>query len=243
MLPQAVEVETVYTERDHALREYDRYARAKYDLTLRWLRPFLTKDTLLYNVGAGGGYFNHLAAERSRAVVGCEPDPVAFARATGNPMPSNCELLQLDLQTFSQNRAPADAVVMHDVLEHIADDKAAAEDLRSLVREGGRVVVSVPALGMLFGQHDIDLGHYRRYSMRSLRQVLEPHFKIKRLRYFGMASIPIVLCYSVLRKAAYPKVAASENLISRIYGAVCSLEARIPEPLGTSLIAELEPRS
>jgi len=242
-LPPVVEVQQAYTERDHALREYDRYARAKYDLTLRWLRPLLTDDTLLYNIGAGSGYFNHLASERVKAVVGCEPDLAAFARATESSMPANCQLLQADLRAFSQNRAPADIVVMHDVLEHIENDQQAVQDLRSLVRQGGRVILSVPALAMLFGRHDIELGHYRRYSKRSLRKILEPSFKIRRLRYFGMASIPIVLYYSVLRKSAYPEIAASDNLISDAYGVICSIETRIPEPIGTSVIAELEPRS
>jgi len=56
-----------------------------------------------------------------------------------------------------------------------------------------------------------------------------------------MASIPIVLYFSVLSRRSYPMAAAADNFVSRAYGFVCSLETRIPEPIGTSLIAELEP--
>ena len=58
-----------------------------------------------------------------------------------------------------------------------------------------------------------------------------------------MASLPLVLYFSVIKRTSYPKAASSENLISGLYGAVCALESYLPEPIGTSLIAELEPRT
>lgn len=66
-----------------------------------------------------------------------------------------------------------DVILLLDVLEHIEDEAAV---LTSLVAEnlaaGGRVLVSVPAHPWLYGQHDRNLGHYRRYSSRSLRALL-----------------------------------------------------------------------
>ena len=66
-----------------------------------------------------------------------------------------------------------DAIVMLDVLEHIADDRAFLRDfvLRRL-RPGGRLLISVPAHQVLLTQHDVALGHHRRYSQSELRDVL-----------------------------------------------------------------------
>jgi SAM-dependent methyltransferase len=235
-------VNAAYTLSDHAIRENDRYARAKYHLTLRWLRPYLRPGSILYNIGVGSGYFNHLAVEAGVTVVGCEPDAEAFEAARATMPGERCSIAHADLATFARDREPADLIVMHDVLEHIADDVTAARDLRSLLKPGGRAIVSVPALQSLFGQHDVELGHYRRYSKRTLRAVLAPSFDIRRMQYFGLASIPIVLYFSVYKRSGYPRAAIGETPLSRAYGAVCDFESYLSEPLGTSIITELVPR-
>ena len=66
-----------------------------------------------------------------------------------------------------------DAIVLLDVLEHVADDHGF---LRSFVeqrlRPGGLLLASVPAHQALYTQHDVALGHYRRYSASELRALV-----------------------------------------------------------------------
>lgn len=233
---------TSYSSRDHTLRKHDRYARAKYSTTMRWILPYVKPGAVLYNIGAGHGDFNNLAARAGLRVIGCEPDVEAFRVAAASLPQSNCELLPLGLEDFARARPPADFIVMHDVLEHIRDDAGAASTLSRLLKPGGRAIVSVPALTALFGLHDEELGHVRRYSKRSLRRRLEPFFTIERIRYFGMLSIPIVAYYSVWKRRPYPPVGASEAPLSRAYGFVCDVESYLNEPLGTAILAELTPR-
>ena len=67
----------------------------------------------------------------------------------------------------------ADLLLLMDVLEHVADDRALLVDLvASVVRPGGHVLVSVPAWDQLYTRHDAILGHYRRYSPAYLRGLL-----------------------------------------------------------------------
>lgn len=66
-----------------------------------------------------------------------------------------------------------DAIVMLDVLEHIADDRGFLRDfVMQRLRPGGRLLISVPAHQALYTQHDVALGHHRRYSPGELRDVL-----------------------------------------------------------------------
>ncbi len=66
-----------------------------------------------------------------------------------------------------------DAIVMLDVLEHIADDRGFLRDfVMRRLRPGGRLLISVPAHQALYTQHDVALGHHRRYSQGALRDVL-----------------------------------------------------------------------
>jgi SAM-dependent methyltransferase len=228
-----------YTSEDHSFRESDPYARAKYELTLRWLAPYMQAGDLLYNVGVGSGYFNHLAAARGLHVVGCEPDPLAY-EAARRTAPAGVELVNQRLDEFADARSPAKFVVMHDVLEHIEDDSAAVQALRRIVATGGRAIVSVPALQSLYGLHDEQLGHYRRYEAAALRRVLEGAFTIRRLQWYGLASIPIAFYFSRWKRQAYP-IGTTRSTAGAVYGRICALESRIPMPIGTSLIAELTP--
>ena len=229
-----------YTFDDHRSRSTDRYARAKYEVTRRWLLPHVRAGMTLLNVGCGSGYFNGIARELGLRVVACEPDPSAYelalARADG------CEIHNCDLAGFAQCGASGDFIVFHDVLEHIEDDRSAAQTLCGLMRPGGRAIVSVPALQSLFGRHDEELGHYRRYSRRSLTRALEPSFEIVRMRYYGALSIPVVLLFSKLMRTPYPKSASGQSVLARAYGALCDVEVGVTFPTGTSIIAEIVPR-
>ena len=100
----------------------------------------------------------------------------------------------------------------------------------------------VPALPSLFGYHDEQLGHYRRYTRRTLRGALEPTFGIDRMRYYGTALMPVTLWYSRLRRQPYPTAdVAGGGFVGKALDVVCRVEERVPGPLGTSLLCMARP--
>lgn len=235
-----VDLDESYTIADHEFRDDDVYAIGKYRLTARWLRT-LRGQGVLYNIGCGAGHFNTLASELGFGVRAFEPDPNAFALARAST-PKGCDVQQLGLDAIP-GTAVADVVVMHDVLEHLEDDRDAVRHLAMLLKPAGTLVLSVPALPALFGYHDEQLGHYRRYTRRTLRAALEPTFKIKHLRFYGTTLMPITLWYSRLRRRPYPTAGASNTgVVARVLSLICRVEQRIPGPLGTSLICLARPR-
>lgn len=83
-----------------------------------------------------------------------------------------------------------DTVVALNVVEHIEDDVAAVRSMGELVVPGGRVVVLVPALPGLYGELDRQLGHYRRYTRRSLGSVFtRAGLRMERLFWFNRVGI------------------------------------------------------
>ena len=65
-------------------------------------------------------------------------------------------------------------VLMLDVIEHVEDDLGfVVTTLGERLADGGWVMVSVPAYQSLFTSHDTWLKHYRRYSPRQCRDMLE----------------------------------------------------------------------
>lgn len=62
-----------------------------------------------------------------------------------------------------------DTVVCLNVVEHLADDLGAMQNIRSVLVEGGRAIILVPCGPKLFGTLDDALGHQRRYTPEKLR--------------------------------------------------------------------------
>ena len=76
------------------------------------------------------------------------------------------------LDAVPANRKAA-LVLLMDVIEHVPDDVAFLDDIcrRPLTGDGTWFLMTVPSFQSLFSSHDRFLGHYRRYTVRSFRQV------------------------------------------------------------------------
>ena len=80
-----------------------------------------------------------------------------------------------------------DTALLINVLEHLRDDRASVRKARSELRMDGRLVIFVPAFELLMSGLDRRLGHYRRYTTGSLRQLLEgAGFTVTALRYYNL---------------------------------------------------------
>jgi 2-polyprenyl-3-methyl-5-hydroxy-6-metoxy-1,4-benzoquinol methylase len=226
-----------YTWFDHVARDVDPYAAAKYRLTLDWLRRYGFSSDVIYNIGCGSGVFTSHAADAGFKVKAFEPDPSAYHLAL-RALPAGCTVEMLGLQEIdSANEAKV--IVMHDVLEHLPDSSRAVAQLHRLLRPEGLLVVSVPALPFLFGYHDEQLGHYRRYTKRTLRDALGRHFQIVRIRYFGFTFIPVTVWFSKVRRKRYGS--GSRGLLVRAFDVACRVEQKVPSPIGTSLLCLARP--
>jgi SAM-dependent methyltransferase len=201
----------------------------------------------ILNAGCGSGDLSFLLAARGHSVVGIDPghDYIELARRRAPEAGGRCTFSVASIEDF-ESAEPFDCVIATDVLEHIDDDRAAFRKLTALVRPSGLLVITVPAGQWLFGYHDEQLGHYRRYSRRSLLAVTETACRVEDVRYFGVFLIPVCLWYSRLRRRPYPVAEAVDTsarpLRARVLHGILAAERRLRPPLGTSLILTGRPR-
>lgn len=79
-----------------------------------------------------------------------------------------------------------DTALCVNVLEHVADDRAALQNLLVTIKPGGHLLLFVPAFQFLYTSLDALAGHLRRYRLKSLAEVLpESGVRVKRLEYFN----------------------------------------------------------
>jgi SAM-dependent methyltransferase len=180
-------------------------------------------------------------------VVGIDPghEYIELARRRGPEGGGRCTFGVASIEGF-ESAETFDCVIATDVLEHIADDRAALRKLISLIRPSGLLVITVPAGQWLFGYHDEQLGHYRRYSRPSLRALVETACAVEDVRYFGAFLIPVCLWYSRVRRRPYPVAESGDTsarpLLAPLLHAVLAAERYLRPPLGTSLILKGRPR-
>ncbi|HEY8473160.1 MAG TPA: class I SAM-dependent methyltransferase [Natronosporangium sp.] len=205
----------------------------------RWLvrlvSPYLGTDPI--EIGSGiGDYAAELAPGR-RSYTATEPDPDRFrllaGRFDGDPV---VRVRQLALP--ADETGDHTAVVMLNVLEHIADDVAALRCAGELVRPGGAVVVFVPAFNGAMSRFDRLIGHHRRYTRRTLRAALtEAGLTIDRLHYVN--SVGLISWFLLMRCG---RMIPRDGLPLRCYDAtviraVSWLERFVRPPFGQSVFA------
>ena len=166
------------------------------DLIQRYVQP----GGVLLDLGAAGGE------------LGAELRP-QFDRTIGFEYNVDCiqslrehfdQALIADLEKVKRLPSGADAIVLADVIEHLRDAPSLLQLVRSSLKKGGHIFVSVPnianitvRLGLLFGIFEyrdrgiLDHTHLRFYTLRTIRQELEnAGFRILAIRG---SSIPLRL--------------------------------------------------
>jgi SAM-dependent methyltransferase len=139
-----------------------------------------------------------------------------------------------------------DLVVLLDVLEHVEDDGAALRALRSRLKPGGRLLVTVPALPALWSYHDERHQHFRRYRKTELADRLrDAGYELTTLSYFNTLLLPLVAGARVVRRLSAGGRQDDlgtpspwlNGLLKGVFGAERHLVGNIPLPVGVSLLA------
>jgi SAM-dependent methyltransferase len=200
----------------------------------------------ILEVGCGTGS-NLALLKRFGAVEAVEPDDGARALASarggievkGGLLPDGVKL----------DEGAYDMIAMLDVLEHIPDDRAALKALRSKLRPGGKLLLTVPAMPWLWSAHDAAHHHQRRYTGASLASVVKGcGYRIRYQSYFNTVLFPLIVLARGIGKLtgkedgddAMPP--APVNSIFRVlFSAESAWLGRFTFPVGVSLILVAEP--
>ena len=211
-------------------------------LIRREIRP--PRNARILEIGCGTGHNLAMLGQFGR-VEATELNAAARAIATerlGRPV-RNAALP--DLSMFGAGTF--DLVALLDVLEHVADDEAALSAIRTLMKPGGKLLVTVPANPWMWTAHDAAHHHHRRYRKRALQAVvLRAGFAIDLLSPFNSLLFPPIAAARLLGKVtgresaddALPSKSVNA-LLRTIFGLERALIGRVAMPFGVSLVAIL----
>ena len=190
-------------------------------------------------LGAGTGTFTKVLARTASSVDALEPSSRSFSElCTATSGLRNVTPLHGRLETLaSRESGHYDNAVLVNVLEHIEDDADCLRELARLIRPGGGLAVWVPAHEFLYSRFDFRLGHYRRYSLKELRDLAcEAGFEVDQVEY---RNAPGAFAWWIVAKVARrePTGGGLALLWDRaIVKGVAAFERHVRLPFGQSLL-------
>jgi SAM-dependent methyltransferase len=157
----------------------------------RRIRPYVRGAVL--EVGAGTGVNTPFLKTGGCSPWVClEPDPVLAGE-----LETRCRAIGCDVYVGTLDDVPEalrfDTILYIDVLEHIQHDREELRRASGLLRPGGHLVVLAPAHQWLFSPFDAAIGHYRRYTRRTLAQAAPASLKTMRLDYLDVVGVLLSL--------------------------------------------------
>lgn len=198
-------------------------------------------------VGCGTGFVLQ-GVERAfplMRVSGCELFVDGLLEAQSRV--ARADLLQADARRLPF-RHEFDVIGTFDVLEHIAEDRAAIQSIRDALVPGGGLIVTVPQHPTLWSPGDDYACHERRYTRRELRRKLESAgFTVDRITSFVSLLLPAMVLSRLRSRAnrvSYTPTAehAAAERYATALGCVLAVERRMIQagislPAGGSLLA------
>jgi glycosyltransferase involved in cell wall biosynthesis len=163
----------------------------------RWMadtiRPYIGRNVL--EIGAGMGNLTRQLLPGRKRYVATDIDHEHLDRLSNRlshrPRLEIAELNAAIPRDHEAFRGQMDTVICLNVLEHIEDDLEALRNIRSMLEDGGRVVILVPSGQSIFNSLDEELGHFRRYSEAQLREKMTTAgFDVETMLRFNRASRP-----------------------------------------------------
>jgi SAM-dependent methyltransferase len=222
------------------LRELIRALLAQY-------APESSSRPMILDVGCGTGANLKLLQSYGNAIgIDISEQALGFCRARGIPENRMFFASAVDLP-FPAGQF--DLIVSFEVLCNLQDDSAAFHEIARVLKPGAPFIVGLPAYEWLWSDHDVAVGHKRRYDARALSEKLSAAgFQIERLTYANALLFPLIAAVRLLgrrpkakQEPAHSDLVPLPRLINAVLTAVFVAEmravSRVNLPFGVTLIA------
>ena len=177
------------------------------------IRPFANGKVLEIGSGIGNISSQFLESGFSIMLSDFRPEYCEELKEEFSNHPKLLGVRNIDLvdPAFNHNYSDLldrfDTVFALNVIEHIEDDVLAISNCKKFLKEGGNLIILVPSYQKLYNSFDVELGHFRRYTIPKLEAVFKKNnLEIIHRQYFNFIGI-LGWFYSgnILKKNSIPQ--------------------------------------
>lgn len=159
-------------------------------------------------VGAGIGAFAESLRDKEFVHwTSLEPDNALFQRLC-KKFQKEIEEKTLDAICGTLSATPPDAkydtILYLDVLEHIENDRAELTMAAQKLAPSGKLIVLSPACPSVYSPFDAAIGHFRRYTRRSLRATSPEGLREEKSFYLDAPGLILSLANRMLLRSSVP---------------------------------------
>ena len=190
----------------------------------------------ILEIGSGIGNISKLVIEEGHFITlsdyneeYCEVLKNNFQHYTNVKGIISIDLLHPDFDNrYSVYHEKFDSIFLLNVIEHIKDDGLAVKNCQFLLKPNGHLILLAPAYSWLYSSFDKQLGHFRRYSLQLLKDLLKKNnFYILSGSYFNFVGIAGWLVFGKIlhekmlkrgEMVAFDKIVPLAKSIDRIFG-------------------------
>ena len=204
---------------------------------------FLNQYNKILEIGCGNGIILRQFEKYSNKIIdGCDLNLYALSKIDN----FNGKKYIYNIYDLNPNMVGNyDCIILLDVIEHIDADIEFLKVAVKHLKNGGYVVINVPALNWLFSQYDIKAGHKRRYTKKTLKKLFQKSgVEIVKMQYWGLSLIPLALMRKIILMVSKKNIIKTgfqppKKWINSFLRILMKIETRLFEypPIGTSLLA------
>lgn len=160
------------------------------------IQPYLKGEIL--EIGSGIGNITQYVVDDGLRITAsdirvnyCDVLTERFGNSSFVEEVRNIDIVHPDFDTvYLDIFGKFDSVVALNAIEHIENHHVAVANCKKLLKAEGRFIVLVPAFMKLYNGFDKELHHFRRYTKKTLEQLLSQEgFLITKTKYFNVAGI------------------------------------------------------
>ena len=168
-------------------------------------------NSLFFDIGGGNGFVSYGLIQEGIQTVLVEPGIQGCLNAKKRGVK---EIICSTLEDSGCYENSLPAVGLFDVVEHIENDNEFINNIHKHMQADGYLYITVPSFSFLWSSEDVLAGHFRRYNIKQLENLLTQNgFKIHYSSYlFSFLPIPILIKRTLLGKFK-PRKKTSVNTV------------------------------
>lgn len=191
------------------------------------------------DVGCGTGFFLSNMVDHAENLYGVDPYKYDCVKID-NIIQGVVEDMPFEDNYF-------DFISCLDVLEHIKNPVDGLKSIHRVLKPGGYALITIPSCQFLYGPHDKDNDHVRRYSKKEFEQFVGPEFEILKSTYFNTLLFPLEAPIRILERIVNKPLTKGEssssglnNLFFKVFNMETKYLSNHNYPIGISYMIILK---
>jgi SAM-dependent methyltransferase len=193
------------------------------------------KPESILDLGCGSGNLLKNTISEHHDVTGIDilPEAVKYCKKR---IP-DANFLQADATSIPFKKKRFDLIIALDVIEHIEDDLNFLKEVRSTLKDDGKIIITAPAYQSLFSKWDRIQGHFRRYSTKKLVSLTEKAgYSITYKNYYNFFLFPIFLISRILELNESNPGKLTNYILKNLIEFEAKLSKIIRYPAGSTIV-------